>query len=207
MNIISNNCIGGFIYRDIIKEQYKNPFIWSFMKTDPFFDMCENFDTVDFRNVEDHLNDSSIYPENRSGLLIDGKYPLAFHHVWLDPNYPTPTVIKGWGNGINVKCLDPRKYIREKYFKRLSRMNLDDKLVFCFYDASSPTNSAIRLVDACEKQKAHGIIITSMDLNIESDKILFLKSDDNWNKERNGWAPSLLATHSEAIRTFISSIS
>lgn len=27
MNIISNNCVGGFLY-NIRKEKYKNPFIW-----------------------------------------------------------------------------------------------------------------------------------------------------------------------------------
>ena len=206
MNIISNNCIGGFIYRDIIKEEYKNPFIWSFIKTDAFLDMCENFNTVDFSNVEDYIDDTSIYLENRTGLIIDGKYPLAFHHVWLDPNYTTPTTVKGWGNDINVKCNDPKMYIREKYFKRLNRMKTEDKLIFCFYDAGKPNENIIRLVEACEKQNAYGIIISSLKLNIKTNRILYLESDDKWSKEPLGWAPSLLKTHGEKIKDFLTSI-
>ena len=51
MNIITNNCLGGFIYRDILKTEYQNPFIWTGIEIEKFIDFVDNFDKIDFTNV------------------------------------------------------------------------------------------------------------------------------------------------------------
>lgn len=52
MNIITNNCLGGFIYRDILKTEYQNPFIWTYIKTNEFIFLCENYNKINFHNYE-----------------------------------------------------------------------------------------------------------------------------------------------------------
>lgn len=207
MNIISNNCIGGFIYRDILKTKYETPFIWSAMEHNEFFELCENLRTVNLNDIQETIDTKSIYTENRSALLIDKKYTLAFHHVWKDDNYNTPTIIKEWGNGINVKYKDPFEYIKAKYIQRLARMNLSNPIIFCFYDAGKPTEDVYKIWDACEKQKAYGIVITEVPIENKSNKVLVLKSENSWNTEPLGWAPSLLKAHSQHIKDFLSAAS
>jgi len=47
MNIISNNCLGGFIYKDFLQIKYENPFIFSLMDYDDFLYLLENYETID----------------------------------------------------------------------------------------------------------------------------------------------------------------
>ena len=206
MNIISNNCIGGFIYRDILHTRYTNPFIWTAI-TDKnlFLDFCENFDKINLENIKPTIDTTSKELKNRNALLIDNKYTLCFHHVWEDENYETPTLVKNWGAGINVCCKNPIIYIKEKYLERLGRMSKDDTKLFVFYDAGSPFQNISKLETVCENQNCYGIILTSLDLKINSNRILLLKTDDNWAK--GDWAPIIIKHFSKIIENFIKSIS
>ena len=49
MNIITNNCLGGHIYRDVLKTEYQNPFIWCFLE--PYFDFIKEYP------LGTHIND------------------------------------------------------------------------------------------------------------------------------------------------------
>lgn len=205
MNIISNNCLGGFIYRDILHVKYPNPFIWTAITDhNMFLKFCENFDSINFENIKPTIDAFSSHVENRNALLIDDSYTLCFHHVWEDANYAIPTVIKNWGTGINVCCKDPATYIKEKYLERLNRMKRGHIKIFAFYDAGREFSDILKLVDICEKQNSFGIIITSLDLKIGSKNILYLKSDKSWAK--GDWAPVILKTFSKDISAFLKSI-
>ena len=50
MNIISNDCTAGFIYKEI-NEEFKNPFIWTSIDIDNFIKLIENYDTLNFNNI------------------------------------------------------------------------------------------------------------------------------------------------------------
>lgn len=52
MHIISNNCLGGYIYRDSLKQEYSTPFIWCKIKEDSFIPLTENLYKIDFTNYE-----------------------------------------------------------------------------------------------------------------------------------------------------------
>lgn len=206
MNIISNNCIGGFIYRDILKEKYKNPFIWTAITDrESFIDLCKNFDTVNFKNISHTIDTTTTEATNRNALLIDGKYTLCFHRVWEDSRYEIPTVVKNWGAGINVCYKDPITYIREKYLERLARMEVSDDRLYVFYDAGKPYEKIDVLEEICEQQNAHGIILTSSEVKLNGSRILYLKTDDAWSK--GNWAPVLLEHFSTIIGNFIKAIS
>ena len=205
MNIISNNCIGGFVYRDILHTQYTNPFIWTAITDNSsFLKFCENFDKIDFQNVSITTDTTSIYAQNKTALLIDDQYILCFHHVWHDSRYKEPTLIKNWGTGINVCCDDPAAYIKNKYFERLSRMSVNDKRLFMFYDAGKPYSDIIQLETICKKQNAYGIILTSENLQITENRVLLLKTENSWAK--GDWAPILLEHYTTDILQFINKI-
>lgn len=51
MNIISNNCLGGFFYK-FNNIQFNNPFIWSAILTDSMYYLIKNYDTINFNNFE-----------------------------------------------------------------------------------------------------------------------------------------------------------
>lgn len=52
MNIISNRCIGAYIYRDIIKTKFQNPFVWSRINKQYFNYLFEHYSIINFYNYE-----------------------------------------------------------------------------------------------------------------------------------------------------------
>lgn len=51
MNLISRNCLDGFITRDLLHCKNNNPFIWLAMGLNSFHFLVENYDNIDFKNV------------------------------------------------------------------------------------------------------------------------------------------------------------
>jgi uncharacterized protein (DUF1919 family) len=52
MNIISNNCFGGYIYKNVLKEQYSTPFIWNRIYNNDLITLLKNFNKINFNNIE-----------------------------------------------------------------------------------------------------------------------------------------------------------
>lgn len=113
MNIISNDCTGGFIYRDIIKEEYANPFIFSKVLLDDFIYLASNYQSINFRKFG--LLQSA---EWQFYIRVNDKINIQYNHYKFDPTV----------NGIrkdppNVYSSHIWEYIVGRYITRVHRMN------------------------------------------------------------------------------------
>lgn len=52
MNLICNSCVGGFIYKNELKSQFKNPFIWNIIDFNSMLYLVKNYENVNFNNYE-----------------------------------------------------------------------------------------------------------------------------------------------------------
>lgn len=52
MVLISNNCLAGFVYQRILKQEYNSPTIFTLMEPNEYISMIENFENVNFENWE-----------------------------------------------------------------------------------------------------------------------------------------------------------
>ena len=123
MNIIANDCTGGFIYRDILKMEYSNPFIFSKVLLDDFIYLVNNYKTINFRKFK--LCQSS---EWRFYIRVDDSINIQYNHYRFDPTI----------NGIkkdppNVYSNHIWEYVVSKYINRLDRM-VDPPIFIGHYD-------------------------------------------------------------------------
>lgn len=80
MLIISNNCVSGFIQRDILNQAYNNPFIWTTIEGNDFYLLIKHFNEIDFMNY-------SIEKDNKwkFSIVIENKITIQQTHYKLDP--------------------------------------------------------------------------------------------------------------------------
>ena len=50
--IISNSCVGGFIYRDNIRCAYQTPFIWNLVDFESMHYLIGNFRYINFKDYD-----------------------------------------------------------------------------------------------------------------------------------------------------------
>ncbi len=134
MNVITNRCLGGYIYRDILKSQYENPFIWTGISDDSFnaiFGEYEHINFNKFRVEQDETESGGKYY-----IIIDETYRVNYRHVLLDPTCKTPTI-----KDVNIYTCNPQQYITEKYMARLSRMKSSP--IFIYMDLDYTKNYQI----------------------------------------------------------------
>lgn len=146
MNIITNNCLGGFIYKDILKTEYRNPFIWTLFDPDEYIDFIDKFDEINFNNYEitkvgDKLSNNFI-------IVIDGKYHIKFIHYNFKADASTPYI-----KGVDVYYNRIWEYIIDKYIKRLKRMKNEKNTIFIFYEPNLKCNKLSLLPQIAKKRK------------------------------------------------------
>lgn len=114
MNIISSNCLGGHLYRDLLHCEYGNPFIWSRIHNEDFIYLISNFSKINFYNYEILKQAPEL---KKFKIRIDDKFEVNYNHHIFSPKHSTPTKI-----GIDVYYNKIWEYITEKYEKRLAIM-------------------------------------------------------------------------------------
>ena len=126
INIISNNCIGGALYRWFFEESFKNPFIWSLMFANDFIKCVNNYKNINFSNINMKimtLNDDlyKLHQKNLDrkiiGFNVDNFFNLWYTHYLYDKNYTSPTVI-----GPDTYYYRNFEYVYNKYISRLKTM-------------------------------------------------------------------------------------
>jgi hypothetical protein len=115
MNIISNNCVGGFITRDILHIEYKNPFIWTTTEASDMISLIANFMTINWAKFSLDMDD-----EHTMFGIIDNKVKMRFTHYKFNANAHS-TVIGG-PNKNDIYSDKIWEYILEKYISRAKRM-------------------------------------------------------------------------------------
>ena len=161
MNIISNNCLGGYIYRNILQDSYKNPFIWTlFENPSEYIDLIENWNNVDFDDFIMTRKGKGL--KNNFQILIDSKYTVSFIHIFFDPVKDntqyfenTPRIV-----GENIFTPKPWEYITEKYVQRLDRMKKETNTVFFYFEPNISCSDLIRLPSVLATNKFRGVIFT-----------------------------------------------
>lgn len=119
MNIISNDCMGGFIYRNA-KAQFNNPFMWTYVMYDDMFYFMNNWETIDWEHflVLKH-------EQWKMYVQFDGKANIECLHYHFDPSATTPQT-----RGNDFFYCRIWEYINEKFAARISRMNEKPTFVF-----------------------------------------------------------------------------
>lgn len=190
MNVISNSCLGGFIYRDILKTEYKNPFIWTAFDNDDFINFIDNFENINFSNVMIDKKGKEL--KNNFITVIDDKYRLRNGHIYFSLNDSTPKI-----KGNDVYYNRPWEYILEKYNSRLKRMN--EEIIIAFYEPTNATVEQInKLIEICKKHKYKCLIVTEKQINTDYAKIIKFK-----RSKVKDWHIELENQCSEEIKNFL----
>ena len=179
MNIISNSCVGGFLMRDHFKQEYSNPFIWSYIDTKSFYNLIKNFDTLDWFNYELIKDDKWNF-----SLIIDNQVKVEYPHYHFDKNATVPTVEKGPLHR-DVYYNRIWEYITEKYTNRVNRMlSSNEKPIFILgtkYDYREMHNynpDYLKLIDDLETK--YTVILVSKHFKFNNKKCYTFKhSTDN----------------------------
>lgn len=120
-NIISNNCIAGFIYK-LTDSIYDHPFMWSTIKYDSFVSLVDLYDSIDFSNatVESTILNRN-YWGNTFSISIDNKLYASYIHHKQDDN-ARELEIRKERNGNNLYYYDMKNYVLCQYLERARRM-------------------------------------------------------------------------------------
>lgn len=162
-NIITNNCLGGYIYRDILKEEYQNPFIWVRLDNIDLIKLLENYETLNFKNIE-------IFKESKKlenfCLKIDDVVKIKCSHYVFDSKYNTPTII-----GVDVHYNKIWEYIIDIYLKRLKRMQKEINYVFIEDDG---TYNIDKILSILQEKKIKTFIITNKKHKFLSENLVIV---------------------------------
>lgn len=193
MNIITNNCLGGFIYRDILKTEYQNPFIWTAINHLDLLSIIENFQTINFSNVIIDKEGDGL--SNNFITIIDDRYRIYNHHVGFSKNDLIPRYEEN-----NVFYQKPWEYIMNKYESRLKRMK--DKIdVVALYWPEAPIDYIHNLINVCKKKNVKCLIITN---KIQSDD--YAKIIHFYTKQKDKWNIPLELEYGEEIKNFLQEV-
>jgi len=177
MNIITNRCLGAYIYRDILKMSYKNPFIWSGIALDDFNTLFAEYEKIDFSKYE--IQPLPEYENKRYCLRIDDKITVKYRHVIFDAEHKSPFI-----KGENIYYNKPYEYVVEKYDERLQRMT--DKPIFFYLDIDDWSRN-YELPKMAEKLKRHICILTTHNDYEQNEYVhIILVKQKNWEKV-NWW--------------------
>lgn len=129
MVCISNNCLGGNLYKHVFKSEYTSPFIWSRITNPEFIFLLDNFKTIDFSSVH-----SEFYAnEGCYKLIVDGKIKILYPHYHVSND----DTIRVEGEDVYYKNIND--YTLEKYKSRLEKMQgelaQNTPLLLCYQDA------------------------------------------------------------------------
>lgn len=139
MNLISQHCLAGYLYRIHMNEPYGNPFIWSVIDYDSMHNLITNFNDIDFFNIEMIHDDHMIF-----SIVIDHSVKVQYVHYRFDPT--ATTIIGNRDNKIGGDIRYNRiwEYIFEKYMSRLFIMQkTNTPPLFCICNFNTVFKDAI----------------------------------------------------------------
>ena len=175
MQIISNNCLGGYIYRDILNEEYQNPFIWSKITEPNFITLLEHLNKIDFNKYELKKNGTNL--KDGFHVLVDNKIHINYSHFIFDPTCNNPKT-----DGVSVYYNKIWEYIIEKYEKRLKRFNLQDEICIALEDYPQCPYNINKILEICINNNWKVILISKQKIKSNYKKLLLLNHYSNINE-------------------------
>lgn len=178
--IISNTCLGGFIYKYSNKE-YDNPFIWCIVNDNDMLYILEHFDEINFdnyklikvysKNTKNRLWRGFRYVDrNIYGISVDDKIVIYFPHYYKT----NEKLINERGmaaTGINIE-----NYIITKYCERIKRTKTKKPLFILETDIKSKE---------LNKPKTHNVLKMFYNAKTLYNKILLTYDKNLLNKYKN----------------------
>ena len=128
MNLISNCCLGAFLYQKYGLE-FSNPFMWCMLSITDMITLMTNYEKIDFNNYKIELDTYKLNPYKTYMLNLDNYLQIHYVHYIEDKNYKIPTK-----RNDDVLYCDAVNYLETKYKNRLNRMlNDNEEPVFVMY--------------------------------------------------------------------------
>ena len=120
MQIIANNCIGGYLYNES-KMQFQTPFIWSLIDFENYIKLVEQI-----RNIDLNKSLIKINKETKTVIVNINNIQINFIHHFEDERY-----IKPFKSGNNVKCKNIIEcYFKNIFYERVNRFKKDRGMLF-----------------------------------------------------------------------------
>lgn len=126
MNLIGNNCVSSFLYKDN-GLKFSTPFIWGGFDFDDFVYLLNNYDNINFNNISFSFEHRFDNKELSVLCNIDNKINYHFSHYCYSENDNIPKKYK-----YRVFYKNIIEFTKEKYFTRFSRMKEEPIFLFSF---------------------------------------------------------------------------
>ena len=138
MNIVSHNCLGGYLYNNVMKIPYENPFIWTVIDYNSMFNLITKWNDINFNNFKlDKDQNWNFY------IIIDNLVKIQFVHYKFDPKAKIIIGNREKVIGDTVYYCKIWEYIIEKYIIRLKRMlEQNEEPIFCICNFKSDFKDA-----------------------------------------------------------------
>lgn len=167
MIIINNSCAGGYLLRDLFKIEYNNPFIWCSMPVREIIKCINNFDKINWLNIEVKLYENRTFKVKCVNIIVDNCFTITYPH-YIYKNIETKK------EGINVFSKDIIEYAKEKYIKRVNRMlNSNEKVCFIIggtWKDQIPPNDIMNYIT-----NKNVLVLPLVNQNIKHDNYKFAK--------------------------------
>ena len=170
MNIISNRCIGAYIYRDIIKTKFQNPFVWSRINKQYFNYLFEHYSIINFYNYELGKIDDEL---SMFYLNIDNKVRVEYRHIVFDADCKEQKNIKN----------TPWELVVSNYDKSLKRMKAEPLFFYMDIDKKLDIFHNYIITDIAKRIKKKIVILTTNDNYTQNEYVKIIKiKEQDWNK-------------------------
>lgn len=178
MNIISNSCVGAFLLRDYYKQEYNNPFIWSYVDIKSFYNLIKYYDSIKWYNYELIKDDNWNF-----SIIIDNKIKVEYPHYHF----------KATANNIEIESTIIQRdiyynkiweYIVEKYISRINKLiNCHEEPIFLlatkyeFNEMHNYDTKYLKLID--ELDTKYNTILISKYFIFNNKKYYNFKNSNN----------------------------
>ena len=132
MNIISNNCLSGLLYKNHLNTSYKNPFVWTVIDYNSMSQLIKKWDIINFNDYELEKDNNWLF-----SIIIEKKIKIQYVHYHFDPM--ATTLVKY--DYCDIKSNNIWEYITHKYEERIARMT--EAPMFCIMNFSTIFPDAI----------------------------------------------------------------
>lgn len=120
MNIIGNSCASSYVVRDLLKEQFSNPFVWCSVTEADILYVLANYTALNWDTIRVVLYDNKTLKTKNVKIIVDDKIEIKYPHYCLSKDNTKV-------DGINVFSKDIIQWATDKYNERVSRMTLAGK--------------------------------------------------------------------------------
>lgn len=177
MILFSNDCSAGFIYRNILNEEYSSPTIWTRINIDDFIILIKSFNTINFKNYELHKQTKNL---DTFYIRIDNKINIYFNHYKFNKDDNILRKAKSHF-GIDVYYNKIWEYIIEKYDKHINKMfnNFSNPIFILHIDSwyndfsnSLNLNKIYDLINYCKEKKIKLLVLTEKYINKDIPQII-----------------------------------